>query len=129
MSHRVPALLSGETSIKSSDPTTACGAGADQAVSDSRSSLGNPLTPGPEAGLLGPQMEPKLRKYQGRIKEDPWDGRRTGIHLSGLVLSQGLVSTGRDDAFYHRAVWPFEEKENYESAWIFTWPGQNSGVV
>lgn len=30
---------------------------------------------------------------------------------SGLVLSQGLVSKGRDDVFYHRGMWSFE-KEN-----------------
>lgn len=31
---------------------------------------------------------------------------------SQSVLSQGLVSKGRDDAFYHRGVWPSEGKDN-----------------
>lgn len=47
---------------------------------------------------------------------------------SGLVLSQELVSKGRDDMFYHRGMW-FFEKENDGSAWLFMWPEHNSATV
>lgn len=46
-SHRAPALLSGEISVKPSDTTTATVAGADQAGSSGRCSLSNPWTVGP----------------------------------------------------------------------------------
>lgn len=48
---------------------------------------------------------------------------------SQSVLSQGLVSKGRDDAFYHRGVWPSEGKDNVESARLFMWPEQNSATM
>lgn len=73
-------------------------------------------------------MEPKLRQCLGRNQES-WCGGRVGLHLSGLVLGQRLVSKSRDDAFYHRGVWSFEEKENDESAWLLMWLEQNSATV